>query len=395
MLLTDALKEFIRQHTNDDLNDLLLKASRYPGIDIPFVVDQLSARRQIKEKLPTWYCNEALIFPSKIAAEQCSSEPTAYYKQRLVNSDDHLVDLTGGLGVDTWAFSQKVKKVTYIERFPTYCKAASHNFKHLNASNIQLVEGDATQIIQTLNDIDVIYIDPARRKEGNKRAYALQECEPDLISLLPVLFEKAPRIIAKISPMADIRLTSDLLPKTTAIHILSVKNECKELLFVLEKNKAVETPFIHCINFTTANKEESFEFTLIEEQSATAFFIEQTGTYLYEPNASILKAGAFKSVSTQFGLGKIAVSSHLYSSNQLIETFPGRIFQIEEIIPFNNKAIKQFAKNTPQANITVRNFPLSVDELRKRTGIKDGGSIYLFATTTQAKEKIILRCCQL
>ena len=250
MKQTDEFRRFVKEHAGDDLTRLLLSASRYPSIDVPFAVDQIASRRQIKEKLPLWYANDDLLFPSKISAEQCSSEQTAFYKQRLVKEDETLCDLTGGLGIDSYYFSRKVRQVTYIERFPAYCEAARNNFSALGVDNITVMEGDSTMLISQLPRTDVFYIDPARRGEGNKRVFALQDCDPDLPALLPELFRHAPKVIAKLSPMADIRLTLELLPGTVEVHVLSVKNECKELLFVVERDASVTSPVIHCINYT-------------------------------------------------------------------------------------------------------------------------------------------------
>lgn len=223
MKLTEVTKHFIREHTGEDPVRLLLSASRYPEIDMPFAIEQIRVRKQIREKLPSWYQQEELVFPSKIAAEQCSSEATALYKQQLVEEGQHLCDLTGGLRIDSYYFSRKVRQVTYIERFPEYCEAARQNFTTLQAGNITVKNGDATACLNEIEDVDVFYVDPARRAEGNKRVFALQDCDPNLPELLPLLLQKAPKIIAKLSPMADIRMTLDLLPGTTAIHVLSVK----------------------------------------------------------------------------------------------------------------------------------------------------------------------------
>lgn len=392
MKLTNEFRQFVKEHAADDLNRLLLSASRYPSIDVAFAVEQIASRRQIRDKLPAWYANEALLFPSKISAEQCSSEQTASYKQRLVKESDRLCDLTGGLGIDSFYFSRLVSHVTYIERFPAYCEAARHNFAALNVANITIVEGDSKELVAGLPEVDVFYIDPARRGEGNKRVYALTDCEPDLPALLPELFRHAPKVIAKLSPMADIRLTLDLLPGTTGIHVLSVKNECKELLFVVERDMEMVSPAIHCINFNNNGREESFTFSLMDEQVEELHLACQLKRYLYEPNASLLKAGAFKSTAARFGMEKLHVSSHLYTSDERKDNFPGRSFVVEEVYPFSSKLCKSLAKDIPQANITVRNFPLSVDELRKRTKIADGGEVYLFATTLADNSKILVKC---
>lgn len=391
MELTISHIQFIKEHITDDLARLLLSASKYPGIDIPFLVEQIAARRQIREKLPSWYENERLVFPAKIAAEQCSSEQTAAYKQSLVDENWTVCDLTGGLGIDSYFLSRKVKHLTYIERFPAYCEAARHNFSVLGADNITVVNADTVQVVESLPEVDAFYIDPARRGESNKRVFALQDCEPDLPGLLPKLLKRSPRVLAKLSPMADIQMTLELLPETTSIHVLSVRNECKELLFMMERGKSGGKPLIRCVNFGTGIT-QSFSFTLEEERSAVWIPAGQIETYLYEPNASVLKAGAFKQIAVQTGVKKLQASSHLYTSDQLVADFPGRRFRVNEILPFTGKLCKGLSKTTPQANITVRNFPLSVEELRKRTKIADGGSVYLFATTLADGEKVLVRC---
>ena len=390
--MTPALMAFIQAHLSDDPDRLLLSASRYPEIDMPFVVAQITARRQIKEKLPTWYQQEQLLFPAKIAAEQCSSEQTALYKQQLVTEEDTLCDLTGGLGIDSYYFSRRVKQVYYIERFPSYCEVARANMATLGARNVVVLEGDSTQWLDQLPAIDVFYVDPARRGEGNKRMFALSDCEPDLTQLLPRLLDKAPRVIAKLSPMADLRQTLALLPTTQAIHILSVKNECKELLFVIGREPRESAVPIHCVHLTKqAASDECFVCSLEAEQQAASHLATTLRRYLYEPNASVLKAGAFKQVACQFPVEKLQVSSHLYTSDHYLDRFPGRRFEVDEVIPFHSKSCKQLAGQSLQANVTTRNFPLTVEALRKKCRIREGGDIYLFATTGPKEEKLLIR----
>ena len=224
--------------------------------------------------------------------------------------------------------------------------------------------------------------------------YALEDCEPDLIRLAPVLLQKAPRIIAKISPMADIQHTLQLLPQTTGVHVVSVKNECKELLFILERTTALVDPLITCVNLASEST-ESFSFTLADERDTAAGMAVGIGRFLYEPNASLLKAGAFKCVADRMGVAKLQVSSHLYTSDNLVELFPGRKFAVQEVYPFTGKLAKELHKSVPKANITVRNFPLSVQELRKRTKIAEGGDVYIFATTDANGDKLLVRCSKL
>ncbi|MDR1938118.1 MAG: SAM-dependent methyltransferase [Tannerellaceae bacterium] len=384
------MKHFINEHAGDDLNRLLLSASRYPGIDVPFAVEQIACRRQVREKLPSWYADGELLFPAAIAAEQCSSEQTGAYKQRLVDASAHVCDLTGGLGIDSFFFSRKVRQVTYIERSGKYCDAARRNFARLGAVTIDVREGDAAALLPGLPaSIDVFYIDPSRRDGGGKRVFALRECEPDLPALLPSLLLRAPKVIAKLSPMADLRQTLSLLPGTTEVHVISVRNDCKELLFVIEREVVAVSPFIHCIHFTTDGKEESFSFGLQEEKETRLAYADGVQTYLYEPNASILKAGAFKCI-TRLGVSKLHTNSHLYTSCDLLPNFPGRRFAVENVLPFGSKLCKTLHKSVPQANITTRNFPLTAEELRRRTKIADGGEVYLFATTLCDDTKVVV-----
>ena len=426
--MTDTLQEFILEHAEDDVSKLLLSATQHKNIDIITAVEQITARRQIKDKLPSWYNDDRLYYPSKLAAEQCSSEKTAIYKQRLVKSEDILCDLTGGLGVDSYFFSQKVKNVTYIERNEKYCNAARYNMNILGVPNVCVLNSNAVELIKnydsSISSANVFYIDPARRGVGNKRMFAISDCEPDVTKIWTLLLDgsnknsrdedahintglhKHNKVIVKLSPMLDLSHVLSKLSGIDEVHVLSVKNDCKELLIVastgdccdydLLEHKSSLSPKneaeIICINDTSAGTEQSFRFRLSEEHSASISFMEKTGKYLYEPNASILKAGAYKSVALRFGIEKLNVNSHLYSSDSFIESFPGRIFEITEVIPFNNRTCKILATIIPQANITVRNFPLSVDELRKRLRINEGGDIYIFATTLPDNKKVLIKC---
>lgn len=387
-------KLFIKEHLQDDVNKLLLSSKRFSDINMELVVDQIISRRQIREKLPSWYGNYDLYFPAKITVEQCSSEQTARYKQRLFSAGSTVCDLTGGLGIDAFFISQVVGQIFYVERYKTYCDVARHNFDVLRAWNISVKNGDSSKLLDTLPKIDAFYIDPARRGCGNKRVYALEDCEPNLPELLPELFRKADIVVAKLSPMADLQATLRLLLSTKEIHVLSVRNECKELLFVLDRTHPNGLdPLVKCVNYTSEGKEESFEFLLSEETGLLG--VETTNVlsaYLYEPNVSILKAGAFKMVSVRFGMKKLHVNSHLYTSDDFVDDFPGKRFKVETVYPFSNRLCRSLSSSLPKVNITVRNFPLSVKELRDKMKISEGGDLYLFATTLADGAKVLVLC---
>ena len=382
--------DFINKNLDSDVNKLLLNASKYPSLDIPFIVNQIISRKAIKTKLPSWSQCPEIIIPSKISTEQCSSENTAMYKAGLIKGGN-LCDLTGGMGIDSYYFSLKTDKVTYIERFEDYCDAAKHNFKNLNADNIEVVNSDSREYIDKLSNIDVFYIDPARRSDSNKRIFAINECEPDVLSIKDILLDKAKTIIIKVSPMADIHFSLSLLPEATEVHCVSVKNECKELIFILDRNKSSNDIKVFCVNFDSNNDKSVFIYNLNEERDFNPQYTNKVLTYLYEPNSSIMKAGAFKSVCKEFNVLKLGVNTHLYTSDTLITDFPGRIFKVESVTDFTSSNLKLLKKEFAKANITTRNFFLSVDEIRKKTGIKEGGSDYLFFTTISKDQRIVIK----
>ncbi|MGL5015904.1 MAG: class I SAM-dependent methyltransferase [Bacteroidales bacterium] len=391
MEFTQELFQFIEDHISEDPSRLILNAKRYPNIDVPFCVEQIIVRRQVKDKLPSWSKNPKMLFPSKLASEQCSSELAAKYKQRLVMAARSGCDLTGGLGIDSSFLAQGCEKFYYFERFPLYCQVAKHNFNELGLNQIEVIEGDSTKLFESLPQLDFIYVDPARRSDCNKRIFELTDCEPDVSALYYTLLNKAKRLIVKLSPMADINRVVEILPDTIEIHVVSVKNECKELLVVVEQRNGGEVidPPIYCVNFST-NGEENFLFTRQEEKEAQNIYVTKPELYLYEPNVSLLKAGAFKTIVTRYRLKKLHKHSHLYTSDELIEGFPGRRFRIESTEFFSKKWLQGALKVSPQANIATRNFPMSVEELRKRSKISDGGELYLFATTMADDQKVII-----
>lgn len=376
---------------NEDTDKLLLSASRFPGIDVPFAVNQILIRKQLKYKVPEWSAHPDLVFPSRISAEQCSSFHTALYKQDLIRGKI-VCDLTGGLGVDSWYFSRKAEKVVYIEQNKEYCEAATTNFEFLYADNIRILHADSTQVAETI-EADTFYIDPARRSASNARLFALSDCEPNVLEIKSLLLKKAYRLIIKISPMADITESLRLLPETVEVHVLSVKNECKELLFVLEETETEQREIeIHTVNYTSDDTSQYFHFSHTVEKNTSTNYTSSVKKYLYEPNASLLKAGAFKLPAEKFGMEKLHQHSHLYTSDKWIPEFPGRCFLVTDVLSGSGKELNGLGKKYPKANISVRNFPLSVDEIRKRGKVKEGGNYYLFASTLGNNDRVIIVC---
>ncbi len=386
---TPELSAFLREHANDDPTRLLLSAARYPDVDIRWVATQLEAHRQVRTKLPEWFAMaDRLIFGGRVPAEQCSSEQTARYKRQLVLGSS-LCDLTGGMGVDFYYMSEGLPKAIYIERQPHLCEAARHNFAVLGRTNAEVREGDAFEM--GIPETDTIYLDPARRSSDGGRVYDLTDCEPNVVEKREKLLQHCRRLIIKISPMADLSRVMLQLPGICELHVVAVKNECKEVLVVIDREHTPATPLIHCADFRTTD-EVHFQFTLPEEAAAQTVLAPTVQRYLYEPDVTLLKAGAFRLLCAHFSVQKLDANSHLYTSDELVAGFPGRIFEIEENMNFSSTLVKGLKKTIPQANISTRNFPLTADELRRRSGLKDGGETYLFGTTLQGAGAVLLRC---
>ena len=390
-----SIQDFILEYSDFDTNKLRLKNIQ-ADFDVAWAIQQIEARKKIRDKLPTWASNMNIVFPSILSTEQCSSELTALYKQNLIIPGD-TVDLTGGLGVDSFFFSQKSDHVVYVEQLAGYCRAAKQNFKNLCTDNITVMHDNCINFLQN-NDrhFQNIYIDPARRSSCNKRIFAIDECEPNVIELMPVLFQCGKRIIIKVSPMVDITATLSLLPDISEVHVVSVKNECKELLLVidteLEKSSDRDT-IIHCIQINSFDNISDFTFGIKQEKGLPySTFCKSIKKYLYEPNTSILKAGAYKSIAIEYDIEKLQANSHLYTSDNYISNFPGRKFEIIETVTFNSKNIKDIKTKYPQTNLSTRNFPLTTAELQKKLKTKDGGDLYLFATTLSNDNKVLIIC---
>lgn len=387
MHTTPETQQFIHSHEHEDVRTLALQAKKYPHIDMPFALTQIAGRQIAKYKIPTWYATEQLIYPVHLSLEQCSSEVTAKYKSSLFKGES-LADLTGGFGIDCAFLASGFNQVTYIERQKELCDIATHNFLTLGLTHITVHHADSIKALAGLTAVECIFIDPARRSEHGGKTVLVSDCEPNVEELESVLLQKAPRVMVKLSPMLDLSLALRSLPHTSEVHIVSVQNECKELLLILSSSKAEVSPMIHAVNFTS-KRTETLAFTQEEENETNITYTHKVGKFLYEPNASVLKAGALRTIAHKYGVSKLHPNSHLYTSDVYVEDFPGRCFNVHTT--FSIKERKQW-ENIHKANISTRNFPLSVAELRKRTKLKDGGDTYLFGTTLNDEKKVLIRC---
>lgn len=386
MQLSPETLRFIKEHQQDDVRQLALQARKHPLVDMPAAIVQIAGRQIAAEKIPSWQAVEGILYPRHLSLEQCSSELTARYKATLATGES-MTDLTGGFGIDCAFLATGFGQATYVERQTELCEIASHNFPLLGLNHITVCNEDGVKHLQEMAPVDCIFIDPARRNEHGGKTVAIADCEPDIAALEELLLSKAKKVIVKLSPMLDLTLALKDIKQAAEAHIVSVNNECKELLLVLKKEAPCRN--IICINIT--NREtQRFVFTREEEQTAECRYTDSTGRYLYEPNASILKAGAFRILAQRYGLEKLHPNSHLYTSDTLAEGFPGRVFEITRTCTFNKKEIKETLEGVKKANISIRNFPASVAELRKRIKLSEGGDDYLFATTLNNDKKLLI-----
>ena len=391
---TPELRDFIQEHLNDDTAALLLAARRYQGIDVPFAVEQIEARKRLKGKLPEWYENAELVMGGKVPAEQCSSEVTARYKRSIIEGES-LCDMTGGMGVDFWYMSDGMKQAIYTERNETLCEIAKHNFQMLKDGKHPEVEvkcGDGRDLPIPL--VDIIYLDPARRAGDGSRVYAMEDCEPNIVAWQDELLQKAKMLLVKLSPMVDLTDVLRKLKGVSDVYIVGVRNECKEVL-VKQAHAHGDSLHagcvkVHCVDFL-ADKTIEDSYNLTDKNEITVVS-DGVGNYLYEPDVTLMKAQAFGSLCQRFPVYQLDVETHLMTSDEFIADFPGRIFEVEELIPFSSKVLKRLKKEIPQANIATRNFVMTAEEMQKRSGIKDGGEVYLFGAKVKDMGQILLKC---
>ena len=390
MQLSLETLRFIEENARADVRSLALQAKKYPQVDMAMAVVQIAGRQIAEAKVPSWYRTEGLLYPKHLSMEQCSSEATAIYKAGLVEGDT-FADLTGGFGIDCSFLSRKFKQADYVERQSELCELAEHNFPLLGLK-IGVHNEDGVEYLKQMHPVDVLFLDPARRDGHGGKTVAISDCEPDVSALEDLLVKKAKKVMVKLSPMLDLSLALKALKYVREVHIVSVNNECKELLLILEKSTDSLEIVIHCEQITSTGEHQHYAFTQEQERTSDCPLAAEVGAYLYEPNASILKAGAYRSLTQIYGVKKLHASSHLYTSPYYIEDFPGRRFQVEAVSSFGKKELKTLLQGLEKANLTIRNFPSSVADLRKRLKLKEGGECYLFATTLSDESKVIIKC---
>ena len=389
-------QEFIHKYREEDVRKLALQGARFPQVNLSYALDQIAGWQTARKKIPSWTAIEGMIYPPRLSMEQCSSEQTARYKaalvQRLLKGEKggNMADLTGGFGVDFSFLSPLFDEAVYVEQQEHLCKIAQENIVRLGLGQSEVVHDDGVAYLQRMGQADLIYLDPARRDAHGARTYDTTDCTPNLLEIKEELLQKARWVVVKLSPMLDWHKAVNDLQKVTEVHVVSVGNECKELLLVMEGNvneHPDERPLtIYCVNdeqVFTCSMDEMNEGVRIAER------IEQ-GMFLYEPNASMMKVGCFGACATRYEVQAVARNSHLFVSDTLIEQFPGRVFRIMAVSAMNKRELKTVLQDIKKANVAVRNFPLKADELRKRLKLADGGDIYLFGTTTEEDRHLVL-----
>ena len=392
----EATIRFVREHREDDVRALALKARRDSDVDLTWALDQIQGWQTARKKLPVWAAIDGIVYPPHLSMEQCSSEQTAIYKCGIIEQlptacRETLIDLTGGFGVDFAFMARGVKHGVYVERQEHLCKAAEHNFGLLGLNHTRVLHAEAEDVLTQLSTnpaSTLLYLDPARRDSNSSRTYAIADCSPNVLELLDLLFKAGHHILIKLSPMLDWhKAVNDLGERVTDVHIVSVANECKELLIMMSADNT-GAPVIHCVNdgqvMIYRPDENDISPVIASSDEAVAF--------LYEPNASIMKAGCYGMLTQRFPVAAIAADSHLFISSQYVADFPGRRFAVNAITSMNKKELAEALKGVSRANVATRNFPMTAQQLRKRLRLADGGEDYLFGTTTASGQHVVYIC---
>ena len=387
-ILASKVQQFIKENYKKDIPSLVLKGSPFSHISIEDLLQQIESKRKAEKKLPNWFSNDGILYPKKLSLEQCSSESTAEHKASIV-SGNSLIDVTGGFGIDTYYFSKQFKEVTYCEINEELAAVVDHNLKQLNVENADVKATNGIRYLKEVDEpFDVLFVDPSRRDDVKGKVFLLKDCVPYLPPKIPFLLSKAKTLLIKVSPLLDLSQTIKELQFVSEIHIVAVNNEVKELLFVVTKDSDAAIQ-IQTVNFQHGTVQQfGFEYG---ESPYSNYEIPQR--YLYEPNAAVLKSGGFHHLTHTYEVFKLQEHSHLYTSETLLD-FPGRAFEIEAVFPYDKKKITKNLEER-KANITTRNFPKSVAQIRKELKLKDGGKIYLFFTKNMKQKLICLVCKKL
>lgn len=389
IILNTGVQNYINKNIDADIMSVLLKKPLFDGISPQELAQQIESKKKCKKKLPTWFNSSEIYYPKKINIEQTSSEVTAKYKSEII-SGKSLLDLTGGFGVDSFFFSKKTDEVFHFEIDDTLAEIAAHNFKVLEVKNVQNFSRNGLAFLKECErSFDFIYADPSRRNKEKGKVFRLADCIPNIPENLDLLFRKSNSVLIKTSPLLDFTIGIEELQFVKEIHVAAVDNDVKELLWLLEKDFSEEIK-IKTINFAKSG-DQIFNFILSEEKKELSLY-SKPSTYLYEPNASILKAGAFKTIGSKLSLKKLHQHSHLYTSDELVN-FPGRRFKIEQTLDYNKKSVSKLKGK--QANITTRNFPDNVAAIRKKFKIKEGGNTFIFFTSNLDDNYCILICTKI
>ena len=385
--LLAKLHSFLLEHLHADIAQLAFKKELVKGLDNRFVLEQLYGKQKAKTKLPFLFEQSTILYPVKVSVEQSTSQLVAQWKSNLVQGEK-MLDMTGGFGIDSYHFAQKVQQLTYIEQQTPLFKIVQHNFQQLAVDNIKVHNANAVDFLSTTKEqFDWIYLDPARRDEAGNRKIGLLGYTPNMIEIKDLLLTKTKNILLKTSPMLDIQQAIQQLQSVTKIYVVGLQNEVKELLFVLSSQVTPNIKF-HCVNLHKDGTNNTYiPNTSLEEK--VSYHLPKT--YLYEPNATILKAGLFREVALDFGLHKLHSNTHLYTSDSLYPSFPGRIFTCEAVVPYQAKQLRKHLSGQ-QANITTRNFPYIVAQMRKKLKLSEGGDQYLFGTTLMDEKLKVLVC---
>ena len=398
--------DFILAHEGDDLGKLALSRERYVAEveDFDLALTTLEVRRKLREKVPQWYAVPSLRFPLRVSGEQCSSAETARYKAAVAaaSAKGCLADLTGGLGVDSWAFAQVFDRVLYNEMRPELANAARHNFAALGLSSVtvscaELVAGKLPLILGSFHP-DILFLDPARRASDGRKVFRLEDCQPDVLQLLPELLSACPLVLLKLSPMADISLVCKQLGCVKAVHVVGAEGECKELLLLLERDYVGPYTLTVYSNGAVAEITKTSDPVggdVLPDPSVVMPVPDRASpAWLFEPGKALLKAGAF-TWPCRFGLQKLGLHTHAYVSAQPVETLRpfGKWYQILEVVALNNRSGKELGKKYPRAEVTARNLPLTSEQLRAKLGVKSGGAVHIFGLHTDTPSANLIFVC--